>query len=150
MGKSFVLDGINQVLLRGSRRDDVVEGSLDKPGVWNGRQGVIRLRQGNDTIRSSAGIRLYGETSMGAGHDLVTGRRFIRLVAVDNRNGYLTMGRGRDRIEVTSGPLQVWEDGFVNTGKGNDVITASGISLLGGSIDTGSGNDRIDVLLSDL
>jgi hypothetical protein len=67
MGKAFVLDGINQVLLRGSRRDDVVEGSLDKPGIWNGRKGVIRLRQGDDTIRSSAGIRLYGEHQWGLG-----------------------------------------------------------------------------------
>ncbi|MCP9928696.1 hypothetical protein [Cyanobium sp. CH-040] len=145
MGKVFTLDGINQDLLLGSRGDDIVQGSADKPGVWNGRRGVIRLRQGDDTIRSRTRIRLYGETSMGAGDDLVTGRESIGLRAVDNFNGSLDLGRGHDRVEVTHGSLVVGEDSWVNTGAGNDVITGAGLSLLGGFLDAGPGDDLIDV-----
>lgn len=145
MALVFTLDGVNRERLLGSRGDDIVQGSADRPGVWNGRRGVIRLRQGDDTIRSNAWIRLNGQTSLGAGKDLVTGRRFISLLAVDNRNGNLDMGRGRDRIDVTHGALVVGEDSRVATGDGNDGITATELSLIGGRIDTGSGDDRIDV-----
>lgn len=144
MGKLLTLNGINQDLLLGSRGDDIVQGSADKPGVWNGRKGVIRLRQGNDTIRSRAGIRLYGETALGPGRDLVTGRT-LGLLAVDNWNGSLDTGRGHDRIEVTHGSLGVFEDSMVSTGAGNDVITAAGLTAGGGFVDAGSGDDRLDV-----
>lgn len=145
MARIFTLDGVNQDLLLGSRGDDIVQGSAQKPGVWNGRRGVIRLRQGDDVIRSDVRIRLYGETSMGAGKDLVTGRTSIVLVAVDDLNGSLDMGKGRDRIEVTNGSLLVGEDSFLSTGEGNDVITALGLSVLGGFIDAGPGDDLVDI-----
>lgn len=140
MGKVFTLNGIHQDLLEGSRGDELVQGSAEKPGVCNGRRGWIRLRQGDDTIRSRNRIRLYGETSMGAGDDLVTGRQSIGLQAVDNWNGSLDLGRGHDRIEVTHGSLGVREDSRVTTGAGNDVITAAGLSL-GGFVDAGPGDD---------
>lgn len=145
MAKIFTLDGVNQELLRGSSGDDIVQGSAEKPGVWNGRRGVIRLRQGDDVIRSAARIRLYGETSMGGGKDLVTGRKSINLLAVDNWNGSLDMGRGRDRIEVTNGSLVVGEDSTLKTGEGNDVMAALGLSVEGGFIDAGPGDDLVDI-----
>ncbi|MGB5136055.1 MAG: hypothetical protein WBN89_12865 [Prochlorococcaceae cyanobacterium] len=145
MTRIFTLDSINQGLLLGSRDDDIVQGSAEKPGVWNGRRGIIRLRQGDDTIRSRTRIRLYGETSMGPGDDLVTGRKSIGLLAVDDWNGSLDLGRGHDRIEVTGGSLGVGGDSRVTTGAGNDVITAAGLSAIGGFVHAGPGDDLIDV-----
>lgn len=145
MAKVFTLDGINQEFLRGSRGNDIVQGSADKPGVWNGRRGVIRLRQGDDVIRSDAGIRLYGETSMGAGRDRITGVSRIYLLAIDNRNGSLAMGKGADVVEVSKGPLVIGDDSFLSMGDGNDLIRARSLYMNGASLETGAGDDRIDV-----
>jgi hypothetical protein len=45
MGKVFTLDGVNQDLLRGSRGDDIVQGSSDNPGVWQGSRGRPKINQ---------------------------------------------------------------------------------------------------------
>ena len=142
-GKLFVLDGINQDLLRGGDDNDVVRGTRDKPWVWNGRRGVIQLRGGDDLIEGGRFVRLYGETVLGKGRDLVTGRDSITLLAVDQFNGSLSMGAGQDRLVVTDGLLQVGEDSRLTMDDGSDRIEAIGISVLGGWIDAGEGHDRL-------
>ena len=145
MGKIFTLDGINSGLLLGTCNDDIVQGSQSKPYVRNGRKGIIRLLQGDDTIRSMSEIRLYGETSMGRGRDVVTGLESISLLAVDYKNGNLNMGRGSDKVEVIEGPLRVGEDSSLDTYSGNDLISANELTVLGGNVNTGAGIDRIDL-----
>ncbi|MGB5136550.1 MAG: hypothetical protein WBN89_15405 [Prochlorococcaceae cyanobacterium] len=153
MGKIFTLDRVNQALLLGTEGDDIVQGSSKFAPVWNGKRGVIRLLRGDDIIRSRSFVQINGVIDLGGGRDVITGlgenlppgQSAITLTAVDNFNGNVTMGRGRDRIFVPSGRLVVGEDSGLDMGEGNDRIEADEMVVLGGSASAGDGNDRIDV-----
>lgn len=153
MGKTFALDRRNQALLLGSEGDDIVQGSSEFPAVWNGKKGVIRLLRGDDIINSRSFVQIQGEIDLGGGRDVITGlgenlppsQYAIFLLAVDNLNGNVTMGRGRDEILAPNGELVVGEDSYLDMGEGNDRIEAKSMYTSGGSASTGDGNDRIDV-----
>lgn len=153
MGKIFTLDRRNQALLLGSEGDDIVQGSSEFPPVWNGKRGVIRLLRGDDIISSRSFVQINGVIDLGGGRDVITGlgenlppgQSAIYLLAVDNFNGNVTMGRGQDAILVPNGRLWVGEDSGLDMGEGNDRIEADEMVVLGGSASTGDGNDRIDV-----
>jgi hypothetical protein len=143
MGIVFTLDGLNTDLLLGTEEDDTVQDSLSSPGVWNAKQGIIRLLGGNDRIRSRSFIRIRGETSLGPGRDVITGQTWMRLEAWEAWNGNVDMGPGADTIDIKKGRLFVGEDSRLAMGDGNDRIFAKEIASIEGSSDTGKGNDRI-------
>ncbi|MCP9928698.1 hypothetical protein [Cyanobium sp. CH-040] len=119
MGKVFTLDGINQDLLKGSRGDDIVQGSPDRPSIRNGKRGEIRLLQGDDIIRSEKDILIYGTISLESGRDVITGVRSVSLLYDWKEGlytGFVRTGRGADRIEVSGGPLVVGEDAHLGMG----------------------------------
>ncbi|MCP9875396.1 hypothetical protein [Cyanobium sp. A2C-AMD] len=153
MGKIFTLDRRNQALLLGTEGDDIVQGSTEFPPVWNGKRGAIRLLRGDDVISSRSFVQINGVIELGGGRDVITGlgenlppgQSAIYLLAVDNFNGNVTMGRGRDAILVQSGSLWVGEGSGLDMGEGNDRIEADAMVVLGGSASTGDGNDRIDI-----
>ena len=151
MGKVFSLDKrINDPLV-GSRGDDIVRGSADKPSIQIGIRGSIRLRDGNDQIRSRSFIRSYGPIHMGAGRDLITGQNGLELWRREldiTYSGSIQMGLGNDTINVPEGLLLVQET-FCHTGAGDDLITAKTAALFGAFVTTGKGDDRI-VIEEDL
>ncbi|MFQ6537834.1 MULTISPECIES: hypothetical protein [Aphanothece] len=152
MGKVFILDeNLNDQLL-GSRGDDFVRGSTDKPAIWIGIKGSIRLREGHDQIRSRSFIRSYGPIHTGAGRDLITGRKGLELRYREINSAYqgtIQMGLGNDTISVPEGRLFMGESTSCHTGAGNDVITAKSAALFGAFVSTGTGDDRF-VIEEDL
>lgn len=159
MGKGFTLDGKNRLPIIGTIGDDIVQGSEEKPGVFTGTKGIIRLRRGNDTIRSDSRIRLwagrrFGGTRLGKGRDLITGdsisvngyREYDRIGLIDG--GSLDTGQGADTIAVTGQEEQglfVGLSSSLGTGKGNDrIYPGAGIGMNEGYVDTGEGDDLIN------
>lgn len=156
MGKVFILDEqLNAQLndqLVGSRGDDIVRGSADKPSIWIGIRGSIRLREGNDQIRSRSFLRSYGPIHMGAGRDLITGQKGLELLYRELNSAYqgsIQMGLGNDTISVPEGRLLLGESTNCHTGAGDDRIAARSAALLGAQVKTGKGDDRM-VIEADL
>jgi hypothetical protein len=145
MGEIFTLNGRTNDQLVGTTGDDIVRGSADRPAVWIGIKGSIRLREGNDQIRSRSFIRTYGPIHMGAGRDVITGQKGLELRRVEFNDAYqgtIEMGRGNDTISVPEGLLLASETGF-RTGAGDDLITARRAGLYGSVMSTGQGDDRM-------
>jgi hypothetical protein len=154
MGKIFTLDGKVTDQLVGSRSDDIVRGSAEKPSIWIGIRGSIRLLEGNDQIRSRSFIRSYGRIHMGAGRDLITGQKGLELGYREFNDAYrgsIDMGPGNDTISVPKGRLLAGGGGetSLRTGAGDDLITAKTAALFGGFVSTGTGDDRL-VIEEDL
>ena len=151
MGKVFSLEKrINDPLV-GSRGDDIVRGSTDKPSIQIGIRASIRLREGNDQVRSRSFIRSYGPIRMGAGRDLITGQKGLELFRREFNvaySGWIQMGRGNDTISVPEGRLFVGATSCT-TGAGDDLIAAKTAGLFGSFVSTGTGNDRL-VIEEDL
>jgi hypothetical protein len=145
MGKLFTLDQKITDELLGTSGDDIVRGSAVKPSIWVGIRGSIRLREGNDQIRSRSFVRSYGPIHMGAGRDVITGQKGLELLYQETGNAYagsVEMGLGNDTISVPEGRLLVWE-GSCKTGAGDDLIAAKTAELLAGAyVATGRGDDR--------
>lgn len=143
MGRIFTLRDPNTGRITGTREDDIVQSSRAHPNIINSRTGSTRLLAGDDIIRSTSKIKIFGEIGLGKGKDLITGGQLIQLYAVDNRNGNLYRGPGSDTVDVSNGQLRVGEDSTLDTASGNDRITAKEIVLILGGITTESGNDQI-------
>lgn len=103
LGGVVTLDGVNQVLLLGIPEDDRVQDRVTRPGICNGKRGVMRLLEGSDRIRRRSFIRIRGETSLGPGRNLSTGQTVISLLAVDDLNGPVDVGAGNDTIALKGG-----------------------------------------------
>jgi hypothetical protein len=147
MGKVFTLKGRTNDQLVGTRGDDIVRGSVDKPAVWIGIRGSIQLLEGNDQIRSCSFVRSYGPIHMGAGRDLITGQKDLDLLRIELNNAYtgtIHMGRGNDRISFRKGNLILGES-FIQTGRGADLIVGKSANLWGAAVHTGKGDDRIEI-----
>jgi Ca2+-binding RTX toxin-like protein len=131
-----ILTSSGDDLVKGLSLVDSGRGPDDRGhGIHNLVGGVIDTGSGNDNVygmgssRGRAGILTSGLIETGAGDDVITGL------------GTLSSG-----IRVDSG-------GTLKTGKGNDTITGSSpndqfgsaISVQGGNITMGAGNDLLDV-----
>ena len=145
MARTFTLKTPNRGELLGTPGDDLVRGSTRRQSVVNGRQGVIRLLGGADTITGQRTIELFGTTSVGPGGDRIDAERQISLLAVDDWNGSLETGKGGDQLLVKRGELLIGEDSSVLTGSGKDTIEAVHLTMLGGFLSTGPGRDAIRI-----
>jgi hypothetical protein len=129
----------------GTPGSDVVQASREsyaKPKFQVHRDGSIRLLGGNDRIRSRYNIRASGPIHMGSGHDVITGRKSLEVRGFDRQRGSLRLGRGKDTIQFRGGHLNFAECS-IDTGDGDDLITAQSARFSGPDIITGKGNDRL-------
>ena len=142
----FHLDTRNAGLLLGTPADDLVQGTAAKPDVVNGRIGVIRLRQGDDTIRFRS-FRNPGVVELGAGRDWLTGLDTLlngRISRETDPRGGIWMGQGADRIGSLSERLSIESLGRFDLGGGSDQIWASDLAMQWAPVELGPGDDLMD------
>jgi hypothetical protein len=127
----FDLASRNSGLLTGTAGDDLVQGTSAKPAIVNGRNGVIRLRQGDDTIRFRS-FRNPGVVQLGAGRDWLTGLDTLlngRVSRQGDPQGGIWMGHGADRIGSPSERLRIDSLGSLDLGAGRDQIWATELAM---------------------
>lgn len=142
----FTLESRNAGLLLGTPSDDLVQGTAAKPDVVNGRNGVIRLRQGDDTIRFRS-FRNPGVVELGAGRDWLTGIDTLlngRVSREGSGLGGIWMGQGADRIGSLSERLSIDSVGWLDLGYGRDQIWATDLAMEWAPVMLGSGDDLLD------
>ncbi|WP_157665478.1 hypothetical protein [Cyanobium sp. NIES-981] len=109
------------------------------------KKGVIKLFGGNDKISSGFRMEVYGSIKMGAGNDVITGRRsatFFETELLGIKAGVISMGHGDDLIKM--GGFLAFGNSILNTGKGNDRIDADYVSFNGTPVFMGAGKDTIN------
>ncbi|SBO42183.1 hypothetical protein [Cyanobium sp. NIES-981] len=135
-----------RIVLRAPLRRAIV-GTSGRDSVRSRRlrianKGSIKLLGRNDRISSRYAMELKGIISMGAGHDVITGRRDIRVLGPEaDGSGEIITGRGNDVLK--SRRRLFLGDSDLDTGKGNDRVMASEIAFNGPFVETGSGDDII-------
>ena len=76
------------------------------------------------------------------GNDKITGTSIYELGIYND--GTINTGKGNDTIKGTGYYSGIYNDGTINTGAGNDTITGAGSGIVNyGTINTGTGNDTI-------
>jgi hypothetical protein len=136
----------NSGLLLGTPADDLVQGCAAKPNIVNGRNGVIRLRQGDDTIRFRS-FRNPGVVQLGAGRDWLTGLGTLlngRVSREGDGLGGIGMGKGADRIGSLSARMRIDSVGWLDLGSGRDQIWATDLAMAWAPVDLGPGDDLLD------
>jgi len=136
-------------------------GQVSYEGKWgNEKLKVINTLGGNDVI-SGGREGLFGAVYLrGAslitesGNDTIEGKDNSYGSSIDLYNSKVSTGNGSDRFIAIGGTIRI-DESQIDTGIGDDEIKveASGAPVTGlvvdyasGSIDTGTGNDRIDIL----
>ncbi|MCP9777703.1 MULTISPECIES: hypothetical protein [unclassified Cyanobium] len=147
MATVFNLETRNSGLLLGTGGDDLVQGSASTPELVNGRNGVIRLQKGSDTIRFGS-FRNPGVVQLGRGQDLITGLDTLRSGRVSREGdgqGGIWMGQGADLLGSASERLNIDSVGLLDLGAGNDQVYATDLTMGWAPIVMGAGDDLLDV-----
>ena len=118
-------------------------------GFLNGEGSTLDMGEGNDTIiGSSSGssftsgiVNWFGSTiNTGNGEDFILSEGMFR------NGGEVFLGQGNDSITFTNFyERAVWNNNFIGTGDGDDIITSNRSIYNEGVIDTGDGDDSIIV-----
>jgi hypothetical protein len=106
------------------------------------RKGSIKLRGGDDKIKSRSSILVRGPILMGAGQDVITSQKDIVAYEESHR---VEMGRGHDIIRFNKGCLCLEAPSGVATGNGNDLITGKRLRLDNTDMSMGAGDDLIAI-----
>jgi hypothetical protein len=141
MGTSFTQSGLyNERLIDTGRENDTIKGiSTDLRGLEN--QGDIYTQDGDDLITGTSkrqeGISNSGTISMAGGNDTLRGSG---LFAGLRNDGYISMGKGSDRVDALNGGFS--GSGYLDLGPGFDTVIGFGSQTVDG------GGDRDTVLLA--
>lgn len=151
MGKQFILSRKLKGRIVGTAGSDRVRASkrsFAKPKFFIHREGSVSLLGGNDKIVSRYGMEVRGPIRMGAGCDVITGKKGLVVDGFDYQRGSLHMGPGADMIRFPKGHI-----GFVNgrdspcvsMGGGNDGINGQSLRISDATdILMGAGNDQVE------
>ncbi len=144
MGSLFTLRAPVKRPIVGTSVGDIVRVSRSSPVMDIRPKGSISLLGGKDKIRGRSSIQVSGPIRTGAGSDVITGQKNLEVLGFDRQKGKISMGRGRDVIRFKNGTVSLIE-GSVVTGSGNDLITGTGAFWSDSGVSMGKGNDRIDI-----
>lgn len=174
-------------ILTGSDNDSIT-GIGGGYGIYNNRDAWINTGAGNDTINGSGkwgGLINYGTIYTSLGNDAIhakgvilnthiidthTGDDLVRATGtllndrvgespdpLTDKAGIISLGDGNDQLHAQDG---LRNEGLIDTGRGNDIITLAGSSgiqndpgffpnSVAGRIKTGEGNDQFINNLAD-
>lgn len=114
--------------------------------VGSGGVGMVQTGRGNDSVTTTNGF--VGSIRTGGGNDTVkTGSERVETISTSDGNDKVTVGAGgADLVKTSDGndTVTIGTGGaeLVKTSDGKDKVVAKGFV---GSIDTGTGNDRVTV-----
>jgi hypothetical protein len=147
VGTGFVglYNDYNGIINSGTSNDSISGVSTSGNGVYNA--GIVSTGLGNDSISGfsigtaggivNVGVANAGIIDTGFGNDTISGTGSYGIVSTAGSS--IKMGDGDDRLVASTklvGGYAVWNDGFIDTGSGNDILDAHlggffGIVLLG-------------------
>lgn len=151
MGKQFILSRKLKGRIVGTAGSDRVRASkrsFAKPKFFIHREGSVSLLGGNDKIVSRYGMEVRGPIRMGAGCDVITGKKGLVVNGFDYQRGSLYMGPGADAIRFPKGRI-VFVNGrdsaCVSMGGGNDGINGQSLRISDATdVLMGAGNDQVE------
>lgn len=155
--------GPNRTTATGIRLDN---GGILKTAKGNDTVSGSAYSIAANDVRAEGIRNIRANTQTGSGNDIITGEAYgssgnkAQAWGIHNLEGSIRTGRGNDKVSgsaITTGTASIANTrgidntkGFISTGNGDDLvfgeakgITNDSFGILGGTINTGRGNDKV-------